>query len=371
MDRDEPVGFWSYTRRDDEIERGKIKRLVRLISDEFEIMTGRELHIFVDKQDISWGEEWRSRIDSAIMGTTFMIAIVTPRFFRSQECRREVITFSSHASSLGLDDLLLPILYSGSTDLLDENHDDELAALIRRRQYVNWTALRLEDEGSPRYRQEVHELAIRLADILDRASELEPTTPKELLAVDDQAGIVEQLAEMEEALPRLAECVTGFGEVTADIGSHMEWATGQIGESDKNNGGFAGRLRVSQELAGRLQDPVQKLAKLGDQYSVELAIVDPGVLTFIRMARDPELPDEDRATVNEFFEAVLGAAQSSRNNVPILVVFSSNAEGIAKFSKSIRPLMRTLKSSVQRVVDGQSVMDEWERLIQEGEEKSY
>ncbi|MFD0544340.1 toll/interleukin-1 receptor domain-containing protein [Streptomyces mexicanus] len=105
MHSDEPVGFWSYTRRDDEIEQGKIKRLVDLISNEFEIMTGRELHIFFDKEDISWGEEWRSRIDSALMGTTFMIAIVTPRFLRSQECRREVITFSSHASSRGLDDL--------------------------------------------------------------------------------------------------------------------------------------------------------------------------------------------------------------------------------------------------------------------------
>ncbi|MER5387357.1 toll/interleukin-1 receptor domain-containing protein [Streptomyces sp. NPDC002688] len=368
MDRDEPVGFWSYTRRDDEIERGKIKRLVDLISDEFEIMTGRELHIFFDKQDISWGEEWRSRIDSAIMGTTFMIAIVTPRFFRSQECRREVITFSSHASSLGLDDLLLPILYSGSPDLLDESPDDELATLIKRRQHVDWTSLRLEDEGSPKYRQAVHELAIRLSEILERASELEPTAQEEALAVDDQAGIVEQLAEMEGALPRLTECLNGFGEVTAEIGSHMEWATAEINESDKRNAGFAGRLRVSQQLARRLQDPVERFAQLGDQYAAGLAIVDPGVLTLIRMARDPELSDEDHATVSEFFEAVLGMASASRDNVPVLMGFSSSAEEIAKFSKSIRPLMRTLKKSVQRVVDGQSVMDEWERLIQEGGE---
>lgn len=294
-----------------------------------------------------------------------MIAIITPRFFRSQECRREVITFSSHASSLGLDDLLLPILYSGSSDLLDENPDDELVALIKRRNYVDWTALRLEDEGSPRYRQAVHELAIRLAEILASASEREPTAQEEALAVDDQAGIVEQLAEMEDALPRLAECLTGFGEVTAEIGSHMEWATGEISESDKRNGGFAGRLRVSQQLASRLQDPVQRFAKWGDQYAAELAIVDPGVLTLIRISRDPELPQEDRATLGEFFKAALGAASASRDNVPILVGFSSNAEEIAKFSKSVRPLMMTLKKSAQRVVDGQSVMDEWERLIQE------
>ncbi|MFG2284966.1 toll/interleukin-1 receptor domain-containing protein [Streptomyces sp. NPDC048595] len=365
MHQDEPVGFWSYTRRDDEIERGKIKRLVDLISDEFEIMTGRELHIFFDKQDISWGEEWRSRIDSAIIGTTFMIAIITPRFLRSQECRREVITFSSHASSRGLDDLLLPILYSGPPALLEENHDDEVAALIKRRNYVDWTHLRLEDEGSPEYRRAVHGLAQRLAEILDRSSEMEPTA-QEALAVDDQVGIVDQLADMENALPQLAECLTGFGQVTGEIGSHMQWATDEIGESDKRNGGFAGRLRVSDQLADRLQDSVQNLAELGDRYASALSIVDPGVLTFIRMAKDPDLPDEDRASVEDFFRVVVEAVATSRENAPILTGFASSAEDIAKYSRRMRPLMRTLVKSVQRLVDGQAVMDEWERLIKEG-----
>ncbi|MFB7776578.1 toll/interleukin-1 receptor domain-containing protein [Streptomyces bauhiniae] len=370
MHQDEPVGFWSYTRRDDEIERGRIKRLVDLIADEFEIMAGRELHIFFDKDDISWGEEWRSRIDSAIMGTTFMIAIITPRFLKSQECRREVITFSSHASSRGLDDLLLPILYSGSSGLLDDSQDDEVSALIRRRNYVDWRHLRLEDEGSPAYRRAVHQLAERLAEILDRSSELEPTAQEEALIIDDQVGIVDQLAGMEDALPRLAECLIGFGHVTGEIGSQMRWATDEVTASDAREEGFAGRLRVSDQLAQRLEDPVRRLAKLGEQYASELAIVDPGVLTFIRMAKDPNLPAEDRASVEEFFRAVEGAVEMSRENVPVLTGFASSAEGIAKYSKSIRPLMRMLVKSMQRVVDGQSVMDEWERLIKEGEPRA-
>ncbi|GLF95973.1 toll/interleukin-1 receptor domain-containing protein [Streptomyces yaizuensis] len=366
MNQDEPVGFWSYTRRDDQIERGRIKRLVDLIADEFEIMSGRQLHIFFDKEDISWGEEWRSRVDSAIMGTTFMIAIVTPRFLRSQECRREVITFSSHASSRGLDDLLLPILYSGPSGLLEESQDDEVAALIKRRNYVDWRHLRLEDEGSPEYRRAVHKLAQRLAEILDRSSELEPTTQEEALLIDDQAGIVDRLASMESALPRLAECLTGFGQATSEIGSQMRWATEEVNESDKRNGGFGGRLRVSNELAGRLHEPVQKLAELGERYASELAVVDPGVLTFIKIANGPNLPDADRAPVQEFLRAVVDAAKTSRENVPILMGFASNADSISKYSKEIRPLMKNLVKSVQRFIDGQAIMDEWERLIQEG-----
>lgn len=367
MSKDAPVGFWSYTRRDDELDRGRIRRLVDLISGEFEIMTGRELHIFVDKNDIAWGEEWRSRVDTALMSTAFMIAVVTPRFFASQECRREVITFSSHAKSAGLDELLLPIVYSKVPGLLEEETDDEVVSLIKRRNYFDWSDLRLEDEDSPRYRQAVNELASRLADILDRASEVDPVIQGDALAADQEAGIIEQLAEAEEALPRLAKSLTSFGDTTNELAHHMNWAIEQIAESDRMGEGFAGRLRISNELAEKLRSPIQRMSTLGDQYASDLAIVDPGVLTLIRQAQGPDISLEDRETAKELFSAIQEMVDKSRENVPILTEFTSHADDIARMSKVIRPLMKSLKSSVQRIVDGQAILDEWERLIRESD----
>ncbi|MFD0544342.1 hypothetical protein ACFQ1B_16340 [Streptomyces mexicanus] len=110
---------------------------------------------------------------------------------------------------------------------------------------------------------------------------------------------------------------------------------------------------------------MQDLANLGEQYASELTVVNPGVLTLIRMAKDPELSAEDRAAVQELFRSILGAVAASRENVPVLAGFASSAEEIAKFSKKIRPLMKIMAKSVQRVVDAQTVLDEWERLIEE------
>lgn len=138
------VGFWSYTHRDDELNKGRIRELAKLISDEYEVITAEDLRIFVDKNDLEWGAEWRSRIEAALAGTTFCIPIVTPAFFKSPECRREVLTFSGHARSLGLEELLLPILYV-KVPGLSEDSPDEVMSLIANRQYVDWTKLRTED----------------------------------------------------------------------------------------------------------------------------------------------------------------------------------------------------------------------------------
>jgi hypothetical protein len=55
--------------------------------------TASTLEVFLDRDSIRWGEEWRERIDSAVAGTTFFIPIVTPRYFLRKECRRELLSF--------------------------------------------------------------------------------------------------------------------------------------------------------------------------------------------------------------------------------------------------------------------------------------
>jgi len=74
------AGFWSYARADDEAESGRIVALARHLQEEYALLTGDALDLFVDR-DLAWGEEWRSRIDEALAGVTFFIPVVTPRFF--------------------------------------------------------------------------------------------------------------------------------------------------------------------------------------------------------------------------------------------------------------------------------------------------
>ncbi|MGO9899657.1 MAG: toll/interleukin-1 receptor domain-containing protein [Solirubrobacteraceae bacterium] len=103
------AGFWSYVHADDEAEGGRIIGLADRLAAEYEISTAAPLSLFVDRHDLRWGDAWRERIESALIGTTFFIPIVTPRYFRSHECRRELLTFWAQAQRSKVGRLLLPV----------------------------------------------------------------------------------------------------------------------------------------------------------------------------------------------------------------------------------------------------------------------
>src|SRR5690349_7182667 len=103
--------FWSYVHADDEAERGRIVNLGADLASAYGLLTGGDLDLFLDRDALHWGDDWRQRISDAIAATTFFIPIVTPRYFNSPECRRELIEFDREARRLGAGALLLPILY--------------------------------------------------------------------------------------------------------------------------------------------------------------------------------------------------------------------------------------------------------------------
>jgi hypothetical protein len=364
---EQAVGFWSYTHKDNALNRGRIRKLAQLIADEYEVITAEELRIFVDKDDLEWGAEWRARIEAALAGTTFCIPIVTPAFFKSAECRREVLTFSGHAKSLGLEELLLPILYVKVPGLVEDS-PDEVMSLIANRQYADWTKLRLEDEESPAHRKAVADLAERLVGILERSLPVASENERVIESKEgDDPALLEMMAEMETAFPRWTSVVLEFSSVMEVIAGEAVRASEEIKESDARGGGFAGRLRVSHQLAERITEPVNRFYELGNLYSAELVNVDPGILALIREAPRQALAEDDRQNVEEFFSSVRGAVAASRANIRPLREFSDSVSALKGLSKSMRPLAVKMEAAVQQVLDGQAILDEWERLIEEND----
>ncbi|WP_123820519.1 toll/interleukin-1 receptor domain-containing protein [Kitasatospora cineracea] len=364
MADNEPSGFWSYTHRDNDLDDGRILRLAEAIGNEYEIITGDELKVFVDSKAIAWGDAWRVKIDSAIFGITFLIPVMTPRFFLSQECRKEVITFAGHAASLGLEDLLLPIHYVNVPKLTDDPSGDEVMSLLAQRQWVDWRDLRLESEQSPAYRKAIHELAVRLSGIVEAAMTIDRPIMGQA-SEDDEPGFIEVMASAEEALPRWTKAVEELGRATVQISSEMEWATEQISQSDSRGGGFAGRLAVSRQLKERLMAPVDEISLLGSQYSAELIQVDPAVLQVIRTVADGGLSEDDFQAAQDFFTSIKELCKSVEVAMPQIESFREGVHGAARSSKELRPVLNDLQVSLQKVIDGETIIAEWGRLIDE------
>ena len=155
------AGFWSYAHEDDKLDSGGILKLRQLISEEYNLISGEVLDLFVDSDGIAWGDDWRIKIDTALSQTIFFIPIITPRYFIRPECRRELLEFAGKAKSLGVEELLLPILYVTVPGLSPES-SDEAVALIARTQYADWRETRLQEAMSSGYRTAVNALAVRL-----------------------------------------------------------------------------------------------------------------------------------------------------------------------------------------------------------------
>lgn len=164
-----PMAFMSYAHADDKFNKGYLTEFCQCLSGEVRLYLGEEFPIFLDRKDIKWGDSWKKRIEGSIDGTTFLIPIITPGFFKSQYCRDELSRFLERERTLGRDDLVLPVYFIDTPLLEDEmkRKQDELAKIIFTRQYEDWRALRFEELSSGAVRQALAKQAAQIRDALD------------------------------------------------------------------------------------------------------------------------------------------------------------------------------------------------------------
>ena len=75
------VGFFSYSREDDEGSGGKLSKLRERIQEELRLQLGRtrkDFRLWQDKVAIAHGELWEGTIKKGISESVFFIPIITP-----------------------------------------------------------------------------------------------------------------------------------------------------------------------------------------------------------------------------------------------------------------------------------------------------
>jgi F-box protein 11 len=163
-----PLGFLSYARADDEHDLRRLSEFGKRLSGEVRAQTGDPFHIFQDRNDIAWGQNWKERVHDWIDGGTFLICIITPCFFKSDACRYELEHFIASEKESGRTNMILPVLYIDCPILDNPKRDaDPLAKLISMRNHVDWRELRFEPLDSPGARRKMASLAIDIRQALE------------------------------------------------------------------------------------------------------------------------------------------------------------------------------------------------------------
>ena len=168
----DPIGFWSYGRHDDEHSDGELSALRVRVGKELKLLYGEDVDIFQDSEAISFGATWNIKISEAIGKTTFFIPIVTPRFFKSENCIDELNMFREREKILGRNDLIFPLQYINISDLRpNETPFPKELEFIRSRQIFDFESYRCNDLKEKEVREHLNKFATTIRRTLRSGAE--------------------------------------------------------------------------------------------------------------------------------------------------------------------------------------------------------
>ncbi|WP_297650318.1 TIR domain-containing protein [Pseudonocardia sp.] len=258
---------------------GKIAHVSEDLANFYIVETGNPLPIFRDVDDISWGQRWEERVQHGLQNVMFLILAVTPNFLKSAACRSEVTKFQAVCRARGVDNLILPIVFSGK-HLIRPDSPDEIAQLIANTQYIPFDEVWFTERTGELWMRTVRRMVMSIIEIESSAEEqlthalaseaTEGVSIDVKLARDSAArrqpididGLDEayedddpQIAEVMESLeteltdlgPLIVRASNTFEEVGAKIGSWSEQRP-STGNAKAINQYF---FRVAKELVSR------------------------------------------------------------------------------------------------------------------------
>lgn len=385
-------GFWSYAHDDDENDGGRILRLAERLQQEYKLLTGEELELFIDRTDLLWGDDWQIRIAEALERVTFFIPIITPTYFRRPECRKELLRFAREARKRDAEELILPIYYITVPELEDEQiPSDEAMAIVKPKHREELRILRLEDEQSSDHRNLVNTLAERIIRIagaaemsdVDARISPEPSSPHQMtdgemaghagdrdgehgeVTEDDEEGHLERMAKGEAALGELEGALRDMQGDLEQLTKLSEEATAEMEEADASSQpSFASRLRIANKLAGRLTAPAESMEEHAQRYVALLWDVDPMVQTMLELLTQDEEQRDSEGTA-AFITGLNGMVEAGRTQSQQLKELLKVLEENSRFSRELRKPLRRFQVSLRNVIDAQAIMDQWQRKIKD------
>jgi len=165
-----------------------------------------------------------------------------------------------------------------------------------------------------------------LADAVSRSAQQDDTDPQE----DDAAGFIDVLAEGEESIQQFGPVLESATAAINEIGGMLREVAGRIQESDANRGGFAGRLKIANELAnnlggpaGELEDAIASLAAHVEKTDLALTYI------FDQLAQDPSELGQSREVMQSIIDLAT-AAEGSMEGTAAMTQFARQLKGMAR-----------------------------------------
>jgi hypothetical protein len=360
-------GFVSYRRADNTDFRAVVDQFRSDVTAMYEAITGKTLRLFLDRESIGWGEDWRQRIHEAVGAATVFIPIITMRYFTSEMCREELLAFYGSASRLGVTELLLPVVLFGADQIRDD-HELAEVQLIARLNYKNIEDAWVAGYDSPEWRAMISDCvntldrAIQGAEsALASAEEDQEDGPEDSGGVTPPGGgppaapggggsdnvgdsleipdldIPDMLERMEAVAPLTEEALSAMNDFAEVAGLAFE------GMDDLNAQQTKTRMILA---AKRLKEPALDLESAGERLETALVSLDADIRALVAVVSRMTLP-----TIQEQLRGMLDAFQTEDD---LSEVEATAAEAIqtldfaslmsVSLKRSLQPAVRGMRS---------------------------
>ena len=265
MDTGAPAirAFLSYSHAD-ESEFGVVGPLVSKLKAFVRAKSGRDLDVFVDRESIGWGSDWRASISESVENATVFIPLLSANYLDSDACREEFLAFHSKAEVLGVTELLLPILLFRSS-LFGDGTTDDVAQIAESRQYKCIEDAVLCGFQSPEWLQCTRDLAEALLEALTQAENSLLAGAPGTVPPDEgphkhadggdathdieESGLAELMTGLETSIERMTAATERLGSAIEALGE-VPGKAGELPEDPTPKQVNAWTLRLAHEFKG-------------------------------------------------------------------------------------------------------------------------
>lgn len=353
-----------------------VDRLKRDLEGLFEAHTGKSLRIFIDRESIGWGVDWRQDIRSSVERSTVFIPIITMRYFASQSCRDELLTFYNNAEQLGVTNLLLPVVLAGEDQIADSDPREEVR-LIERLNHKRIHGAWLAGYDSAEWRTMVFSLVTSLDSALRSAEDSlvarheevarqqdvgEGNTPGVGVGLSSRVPGSEPDADFSALTERFGELVPLLAEVLAVLESFSSIAAETVGSASWEN--VSPQLQKVQFLrAAQALTPVSRA--VGDKGAeLQMATAEADLMLRTVFA---ELGRIDSPTARQGLEALLDGIGQPSTELADVAGKMDELENVLRMASmmnvSLRKALRSGIHGVQAIKSAVATVQSWTRLV--------
>ncbi|NYD66121.1 toll/interleukin-1 receptor domain-containing protein [Agromyces atrinae] len=358
----EVQGFISYNRADNAGFANVVDQIKTDLEQRFHASTGRRLKIFLDRESIGWGADWRASISGSVKGATFFIPIVSQRYFESPACKEELLLFHENAKNLGVTRLILPIVLTGAERISPED-DREEVQIVEQLNYKNVEPAWLAGYDSAEWRRAIYEMVKHLEEALQLAEthlaeqESAIATVVGLGEPDDDDVVVADSLELSKDIERLTELTGQIPGVMTDFTSAATAAANGIeGKTLTTTQKQAAAVRLAHDL----KTPALNLEQLGREFEATAVSTDARL-----RAVAEELRSLNLASAEDQLERTLAELRSIEGLRAVVSQFEEPIQQlryVATANVSIRKSVQPAINGFQAISSAISTIDSWKTV---------